>query len=83
MLTAVGVIIPIFSPIKIILEPASFTLASHVAVFLSMFISPSVAVGVSIGTTLGFFLGGFPLVITLRAATHIIFAVSGSIILKK
>ena len=28
MLIAVGIIIPTFSPIKIIIEPASFTLAS-------------------------------------------------------
>ena len=30
MLIAVGIVIPLFSPVKIILEPASFTLASHV-----------------------------------------------------
>lgn len=83
MLIAVGIAIPIFSPAKVILEPASFTLASHVPVFLSMFISPAVAIVVALGTTLGFFLGGFPIVVVLRAATHIIFAVIGSIILQK
>ena len=40
MLIAVGIVIPLFSPVKIILEPASFTLASHVAIFIAMFISP-------------------------------------------
>ncbi len=38
MLIAVGIVIPLFSPVKIILEPASFTLASHVAIFIAMFI---------------------------------------------
>ena len=56
LLCAVGILIPMFSPIKITIEPASFTLASHVAIFLAMFVSPSIAVAVSVGTTLGFFL---------------------------
>ena len=67
MLIAVGIVIPLFSPVKIILEPASFTLASHVAIFIAMFISPAMAVAVSLGTTLGFFLAGFPLTVVLRA----------------
>ena len=58
LLCAMG-IIPIFSPIKIIFEPASFTLASHVAIFIAMFISLRTALFVTIGTTLGFFLGDF------------------------
>jgi len=83
LLCAIGIIIPLFSPIRIILEPASFTLASHVAIFIAMFISPGVAVAVSIGTTIGFFLGGFPIVIVARAATHVIFALLGSFALQK
>lgn len=83
LLVAVGIVIPLFSPIKVVLEPASFTLASHVAVFLAMFISPPVAVAVAAGTTLGFFLGPFPLVVTLRAASHLVFALVGSLLLQK
>ncbi|MEL7609373.1 MAG: hypothetical protein AAGU74_07685 [Bacillota bacterium] len=83
LLCAVGIVIPMFSPIKILLEPASFTLASHVAIFIAMFISPSIAAIVAIGTTVGFFLGGFPIVIVARAATHVVFAVVGAFILKK
>ncbi len=83
LLCAVGIVIPMFSPLKVVLEPASFTLASHVAVFLSMFISPVVAIAVSIGTTIGFFLGGFPLVIVLRALTHVVFASAGAFWLKR
>lgn len=83
LLCAVGIVIPAFSPVKIVLEPASFTLASHVAIFLAMFLSPSVAAAVSLGTTLGFFLGGFPLPIVLRALTHVVFALCGSLALEK
>lgn len=83
LLTAVGIIIPLFSPVKIMLEPASFTLASHVAIFIAMFLSPYIACFVSICTTLGFLFGGFPPVVVLRAASQIIFALVGSIYLKK
>lgn len=83
MLIAIGIVIPMFSPIKVVIEPASFTLASHVAVFIAMFISPSMAVAVSLGTTLGFFLGGFPLTVVLRALTHVVFALVGALYLQK
>ncbi|WRS28433.1 hypothetical protein U6B65_04680 [Oscillospiraceae bacterium MB08-C2-2] len=83
LLIAIGIVIPMFSPLKVVLEPASFTLASHVAIFLSMFISPFAAIAVTLGTTLGFLLGGFPIVVVLRAASHIFFTVIGSIILHK
>ncbi len=82
VLCAIGIVIPCFSPIKILIEPASFTLASHVAIFIAMFISPAVAISVTIGTTLGFFLAGFPIVVVLRAASQIIFAGVGAYIIK-
>ncbi|QNK39156.1 hypothetical protein [Caproicibacter fermentans] len=82
LLCAVGIVIPMTFP-KIVIGPASFTLASHVPIFLAMFISPGVAVAVTLGTTLGFFLSGLPLVITLRALSHIIFVVIGSVMLQK
>ena len=83
LLCAVGILIPLFSPVKITLDPASFTLASHVPVFLAMFISPAVAVAVSIGTTLGFFLAGFPITVVLRAASHLVFAAVGALWLQR
>jgi niacin transporter len=83
MLIAIGLIIPMFSPVKIIIEPASFTLASHVAIFVAMFISPAVAVAVAAGTALGFLFGGFPIIVVLRAATHIVFAFFGSLYIHK
>ena len=81
VLCAVGIVVPMFMP-RIVLGPMSFTLASHVAVFLGMFISPAVAVAVCIGTTLGFFLTT-PAIIALRAASHIVFAAIGAFYLKK
>ena len=83
MLCAIGIIIPMFSPLKVVLEPASFTLGSHIAIFIAMFVSPVCALAVAFGTTVGFFLGGFPLVVVMRAATHIVFAGVGSVILAK
>ena len=83
LLIAVGIAIPAFSPVKIILEPASFTLASHVPIFIAMFISSGMAAAVAFGTTIGFFLGGFPLVVALRAASHILFATLGALYLRR
>ena len=83
LLIGIGIIIPLISPLKIILEPASFTLGSHVAIFIAMFISPISAVLVSLGTTLGFFISGFPITVVLRAFSHIVFAYVGSVYIKK
>lgn len=83
LLCAVAIVIPIFSPIKIQLEPASFTLGSHVAIFIAMFISPAVAVAVDLGATLGFFLAGFPIVVVARAASQVIFAFVGAAYIQK
>lgn len=82
LLIAIGILIPLISPFKIMLEPASFTLASHVATMFAMFLSPTIAIAVAVGTALGFFLGGFPIVITLRALSHVIFASAGAYYLK-
>jgi niacin transporter len=83
LLSAIAILIPMFAP-KFILEPASFTLASHVPIFIAMFISPYIAVAVAIISAIGFLLAGiFPIVVVLRAMSHIVFAVVGSILLKK
>ncbi len=81
LLCAIGIVIPMFAP-KIVLEPASFTLASHVPIIIAMFISPIVTISVSLITSMGFFIAGFPLVVVLRALTHLIFASIGAIVLK-
>jgi len=81
LLIAMGIIIPMVMP-RITIVPASFTLASHVPVFIAMFISPVVAIAVSLGTGFGFFLSATP-IIALRALSHLIFAVIGAVILQK
>ena len=53
LLIAMGIIIPMVMP-RITIGPASFTLASHVPVFIAMFISPVVAIAVSLGTGFSF-----------------------------
>ncbi|MDR1245613.1 MAG: hypothetical protein LBK57_01130 [Clostridiales Family XIII bacterium] len=82
LLIAVGILIPMIMPVKIYIEPASFTLASHVAIFIAMMISPAIAVAVAVGTTLGFLISS-PLVIALRAASHLVFAAVGGFYLQK
>ena len=80
LLTALAILIPLVMP-KIVIPPASFTLASHVPIMIGMLISPVVAVIVSVGSTLGFLISGLPIEITFRAATHVIFALIGSLFL--
>ena len=82
LLCAIGIMIPMISPIKIVLEPASFTLASHVAIFIAMFISTKVALLVTVGTTIGFFIGGFPIVVVARALSHLVFVILGMSLIK-
>lgn len=81
LLIAIAVIIPLFFP-KIVIGPASFTLASHVPVMIALFISPMVGLAVSLGSTFGFLLAGFPPVIVLRALSHIFFVMTGALLLK-
>lgn len=84
LLVAIGILIPAISPVKIPLGPAgSFTLASHVAIFLAMFLSPAPAAAVALATTIGFWLSGFPFPVVLRALTHVVWAALGAWWLKK
>lgn len=82
-LTALAIVIPLVMPIKIVIPPASFTLASHVAIFLAMFISPLMTVIVVLGSTIGFFMSGLPFIITLRALSHLLFGTIGALYLQK
>ncbi len=83
VLAAIGIIIPMFMPLKLVIPPiVSFTFASHVPVFIAMFISPFTAGFVAVITTLGFLLAGFPPEIVLRAATHLVFALGGALYLR-
>lgn len=83
ILTAFGILIPLMMPVKIVIGPASFTLASHVPIFLAIFISTPIAIMVTLGTALGFLFAGFPIVIVLRALSHILFAIIGATMIQK
>lgn len=83
ILTAVGILIPMVMPIKIVIGPASYTLGSHIPIVMAMFLSPLVALAVAFGTTLGFLMAGFPIIIVFRALSHILFATAGAIYLER
>ena len=90
LLCAIAILIPMISPVKIQLGPMSFTLGSHVAIFIAMFISPAVALTVELGATLGFLLAGFPPVLGpmsftlgLRALSQVVFVAIGAFLLAK
>ena len=81
LLTAIAILIPSIMPIKLIIPPASYTLGSHVPIFLAMFISPWVAAFVILASSLGFLMAGYPIV--FRAFSHIVFGLLGAFYLKK
>lgn len=84
LLIAIGIIIPVyFSFLRVTLPPAfTATLMAHVPIFIAMFISPWSALFTAIGTTLGF-LFTTPLVVAVRAASHVIFALIGAWMIRK
>ena len=83
LLIAVGLLIPMtFTPFRFMFGPYSATLMAHVPVILAMFISPQVAVFTAVGTTLGFFFTA-PLIVAVRAASHIFFAIMGALFIKR
>jgi len=83
LLTAISILIPML-PLRVILPPAfTATLAVHVPVMVSMFVSPFSAAFVAIGSAIGFGFTGLPPTVTARAATHIVFAVVGALMIRK
>lgn len=82
LLIALAIVIPMFMP-KYQLPPFSFTLASHMPIYLAAFISPVIAVIVALGSALGFLLSGLPAYVAARAFTHIVFALIAAYMLKK
>ena len=63
LLTAIAILIPIIMPFKIVIPPASYTLGSHIPIFIAMFLSPLMAAFVIIASSLGFLMAGYPPVI--------------------
>lgn len=84
LLIAIGIIIPVyFGFLRVNLPPAfTATIMAHVPIFIAMFISPWAALFTAIGTTIGF-LFTTPLVVAVRAASHVIFALIGATMIKK
>ena len=78
LLTAIAILIPTMMPIKLVLPASTYTLASHVPVFIAMFISPQVAIMVALGSTLGFFMS-FPFIVAARAFPHLAFVIPRSL----
>jgi niacin transporter len=73
-----------FGFLRVTLPPAfTATLAAHVPVFIAMFISPGSAIFTAIGTAIGFLVAGLDMVVVIRAASHIIFALVGAYMFKK
>ncbi len=85
LLIAFGIVIPTaFGFLRVMVPPAfTATLTAHVPIFVAMFISPASAIFTAIGTAIGFLLSGLDMVVVIRAASHIVFAVVGAYMLKK
>ena len=85
LLIAIGILIPmIFTgpPFRIDLGVYTATIMAHVPVIIAMFISPATAVFTTFGTTIGFFFTA-PIVVAVRAASHVVFAILGAFLIKK
>ena len=85
LLIAFGIIIPTaFGFLRVVLPPAfTATITAHVPIFVAMLISPASAIFTAIGTAIGFLISGLDMVVTARAASHIVFAVVGAYMIKK
>ena len=84
LLIALGIIIPTaFGFLRINLPFFTATITAHVPIFVAMFISPASAIFTSIGTTIGFLLTGTPILVTARAASHVVFAIVGAYMVKQ
>ena len=85
LLIAFGIIIPTaFGFLRVILPPAfTATLTTHVPIFIAMFVSPTSAIFTAIGTAIGFLFAGLDMVVVIRAASHIGFAIAGAYMVKK
>ena len=84
MLTAISIVIAMFCPKIIVFPPFTATLAAHVPIMIAACISLTTVAIVGIGSTIGFYFA-FPAlpVVSARVATHMIFSMIGSYMLKK
>ena len=85
ILTALSIIIT-YSPVKLVLPFFTLTIGAHVPTLLAMFVSPWVVAMTVIGSCIGFFMtipAPNSIIVVVRAATHILFALGGYSLIKK
>ena len=85
ILTALSILIT-YSPGKLNLGFFTLTVGAHVPTFIALFISPWVVAMTVLGSCLGFFMtipAPNNIVVVVRAATHIFFALVGYGLIKK
>lgn len=83
LLIGLSVVIPYISLPVVPIPEFSVTLFAHVAILVAMFMGFEAAVMTGLGSVLGFYLKGVPLVVVMRAASHLIFLIIGALIIKK
>ena len=82
VLTGLSILFPLYLP-TIDIGITSVTPFSHLAIMLAMFINPIVAVLTCAGALGAFFIKGVNPTILVRAGSHIVFALAGSLIMYK
>ncbi|MBR5808679.1 MAG: ECF transporter S component [Clostridia bacterium] len=84
ILTALSILIT-YSPVKLVLPFFTLTVGSHTPTILAMLISPWVAVMTVIGSCIGFAMtipAPNSIIVVMRAATHLLFALVGCKMIK-
>ena len=85
ILTALSILIT-YSPVKLVLPFFTLTIGAHVPTLLAAFVSPWVTLMTVIGSCIGFFMtipAPNSIIVVVRAATHILFALAGYNMIKK
>lgn len=85
LLTALSILIT-YSPLKLYLPFFTLTPGAHVPTMLAMFTEPWVIIMTVIGSCIGFFMtipAPNSIIVVLRAATHLVFAMWGAREIKK
>lgn len=83
LLVGLSVVIPYLSLPVVPMPEFSVTLFAHLAIIISMFMGVKIAVFAGLGSVLGFYLKGVPIVVVMRAASHLIFLIIGALMIKK
>ena len=83
LLVGLSVVIPYISLPVVPIPEFSVTLFAHVAILVAMFMGIKTALLTGLGSVLGFYLKGVPLVVVMRAASHLIFLILGALMIKK